>query len=92
MSAGGSLAKKHGLTVVSTKGADGERTYSIKPEPDQGFVFHAAGFEPRQLFLLGAPSVLRGVRTVTIGNEVIGFTVRPATRPVSNGRPGKWIR
>jgi hypothetical protein len=30
MSAGGSLAKKHGLTVVSTKGADGERTYSIK--------------------------------------------------------------
>jgi hypothetical protein len=30
MSAGGSLAKKHGLTVESTKGADGERTYSIK--------------------------------------------------------------
>jgi hypothetical protein len=30
MSAGGSLAKKHGLTVVSAKGADGERTYSIK--------------------------------------------------------------
>jgi hypothetical protein len=30
MSAGGCLAKKHGLTVVSTKEADGERTYSIK--------------------------------------------------------------
>jgi hypothetical protein len=30
MSAGGSLAKKHGLTVESTKGADGERTYSIR--------------------------------------------------------------
>jgi hypothetical protein len=30
MSAGGSLAKKHGLTVESTKGADGQRTYSIK--------------------------------------------------------------
>jgi hypothetical protein len=30
MSAGGSLAKKHGLTVESTKRADGERTYSIK--------------------------------------------------------------
>jgi hypothetical protein len=30
MSAAGSLAKKHGLTVESTKGADGERTYSIK--------------------------------------------------------------
>jgi hypothetical protein len=30
MSAGGSLAKKHGLTVESTKGTDGERTYSIK--------------------------------------------------------------
>ena len=29
MSAGGSLAKKHGLTVVSTKGVDGERTYSL---------------------------------------------------------------
>ena len=30
MSAGGSLAKTHGLTVESAKGADGERTYSIK--------------------------------------------------------------
>ena len=30
MSAGGSLAKKHGLTVVSTKGENGERNYSIK--------------------------------------------------------------
>ena len=30
MSAGGSLAKKHGLTVISTKGENGERTYSIK--------------------------------------------------------------
>jgi hypothetical protein len=30
MSAGGSLAKKHGLTVESTKGENGERTYSIK--------------------------------------------------------------
>jgi len=29
MSAGGSLAKKHGLTVVSTKGENGERTYSL---------------------------------------------------------------
>jgi hypothetical protein len=29
MSAGGSLAKKHGLTVVSTKGQNGERTYSL---------------------------------------------------------------
>jgi hypothetical protein len=29
MSAGGSLAKKHGLTVVSTKGESGERTYSL---------------------------------------------------------------
>ena len=29
MSAGGSLAKKHGLTVVSSKSVDGERTYSI---------------------------------------------------------------
>ena len=30
MSAGGSLAKKHGLTVVSTKGKNGFRTYSLK--------------------------------------------------------------
>ena len=30
MSAGGSLAKKHGLTVVSTKGENGSRTYSLK--------------------------------------------------------------
>ena len=30
MSAGGSLAKKHGLTVVSTKGTDGDRVYSLK--------------------------------------------------------------
>jgi hypothetical protein len=29
MSAGGALAKKHGLTVVSTKGENGERTYSL---------------------------------------------------------------
>jgi hypothetical protein len=29
LSAGGSLAKKHGLTVVSSKGADGDRMYSI---------------------------------------------------------------
>ena len=29
LSAGGSLAKQHGLTVVSTKGEDGERTYSL---------------------------------------------------------------
>jgi len=29
MSAGGSLAKKHGLTVVSTKGENGERVYSL---------------------------------------------------------------
>jgi hypothetical protein len=29
MSAGGSLAKKHGLTVVSTKGENGDRIYSI---------------------------------------------------------------
>jgi hypothetical protein len=29
MSAGGSLAKKHGLTVVSTKAENGERTYSL---------------------------------------------------------------
>ena len=29
MSAGGSLAKKHGLTVVSTKGESGDRIYSI---------------------------------------------------------------
>jgi hypothetical protein len=29
MSAGGSLAKKHGLTVVSTKSENGERTYSL---------------------------------------------------------------
>ncbi len=29
MSAGGSMAKKHGLTVESTKGEDGERSYSI---------------------------------------------------------------
>jgi hypothetical protein len=29
MSAGGSLAKKHGLTVVSTKGENGERTHSL---------------------------------------------------------------
>ena len=30
MSAGGSLTKKHGLTVVSTKNENGERAYSIK--------------------------------------------------------------
>jgi hypothetical protein len=30
MSAGGSLAKKHGLTVVSTKGENGDRVYSLK--------------------------------------------------------------
>ena len=30
MSAGGSLAKKHGLTVVSTKGENGSRVYSLK--------------------------------------------------------------
>ena len=30
MSAGGSLAKKHGLTVVSTKGENGSRVYSFK--------------------------------------------------------------
>ena len=30
MSAGGSLAKKHGLTVISTKGENGERTYTLK--------------------------------------------------------------
>lgn len=30
MSAGGSLTKKHGLMVVSTKNENGERTYSIK--------------------------------------------------------------
>ena len=30
MSAGGALAKKHGLTVVSTKGENGDRIYSIK--------------------------------------------------------------
>ena len=30
MSAGGSLAKKHGLTVVSTKGENGSRTYKLK--------------------------------------------------------------
>ncbi len=29
MSAGGTLAKKHGLTVVSTKGSNGDRVYSI---------------------------------------------------------------
>lgn len=29
MSAGGTLAKKHGLTVVSTKGSNGDRIYSI---------------------------------------------------------------
>ena len=29
MSAGGSLTKKHGLTVVSTKGENGDRIYSI---------------------------------------------------------------
>jgi hypothetical protein len=29
MSAGGALAKKHGLTVVSTKGENGERRYSL---------------------------------------------------------------
>jgi hypothetical protein len=29
MSAGGALAKKHGLTVVSTKGEKGDRIYSI---------------------------------------------------------------
>jgi hypothetical protein len=29
MSAGGSLAKKHGLTVISTKGENGERVYSL---------------------------------------------------------------
>ena len=29
MSAGGSLAKKHGLTVVSTKGENGDRVYSL---------------------------------------------------------------
>jgi hypothetical protein len=29
MSAGGSLAKKHGLTVVSSKNEKGERTYSL---------------------------------------------------------------
>ena len=29
LSAGGSLAKKHGLVVVSTKGENGERTYTI---------------------------------------------------------------
>jgi hypothetical protein len=30
MSAGGSLAKKHGLTVVSAKGKNGDRSYSTK--------------------------------------------------------------
>jgi hypothetical protein len=30
MSAGGSLAKKHGMTVVSTKGENGDRVYAIK--------------------------------------------------------------
>jgi hypothetical protein len=30
MSAGGSLAKKHGLTVISAKGESGERVYSLK--------------------------------------------------------------
>ena len=30
MSAGGSLTKKHGLTVVSTKGTDGDRRYELK--------------------------------------------------------------
>jgi hypothetical protein len=30
MSAGGSLAKKHGLTVVSSKNEKGERTYSLQ--------------------------------------------------------------
>ena len=30
MSAGGSLAKKHGLTVLSTKGESGDRIYTLK--------------------------------------------------------------
>ena len=29
MSAGGTLTKKHGLTVISTRGENGERTYSL---------------------------------------------------------------
>jgi hypothetical protein len=30
MSAGGSLTKKHGLTVISTRGENADRLYSIK--------------------------------------------------------------
>ncbi len=34
MSAGGTLAKKHGLTVVSTRGENGERIYSLCAAPN----------------------------------------------------------